>query len=245
MQSRTAFGTYTGPSTGNIINGNRYFIRIRTDVSVSPSRDFTFVYDTDENLRNCCIGIRYYNKNEWNLDTPDFTAEPESDRTRTIHVCPQCCGMKFSTTAAVSQDWYVDPCGNFMEDADSCSQVLYEPDNDNIWSCAACGEEAVMLNVDANEYYRLPHENETVTTIVKFTDADVDGCGTNVETIAILKGTCITDEIKKNIDIAIEKCKCDLSWEWTTDDCLNAAVNYLKTLGFTVEFVNPAVEIIF
>ena len=49
---------------------------------------------------------------------------------------------KFVTTAHECHDWLVDCDGNFIEDR-GCEQVTHEPDPDNEWTCATCGEVAV------------------------------------------------------------------------------------------------------
>ena len=59
------------------------------------------------------------------------------------HVCPSCGGRKFYAPAHVMEEWVVDECGNFIE----CSgflEVYSEPDDDSVWVCFSCGEEAVL-----------------------------------------------------------------------------------------------------
>ena len=58
-------------------------------------------------------------------------------------ICPKCGCKEFITTAHVMQEWKVDGEGNFIETVDSCLQVDYYPDPDNIWTCCRCGSEAV------------------------------------------------------------------------------------------------------
>lgn len=82
----------------------------------------------------------------------------------------------------------------------------------------------------------------SIKTITKFTDVNVDGCGTNVETVAILTGPDITKEIIEGVNKAIEECKIALELYYSTDDCLNAAKEYLNKQGFQVEFMNPEIE---
>ena len=51
---------------------------------------------------------------------------------------------RFIATAHVTQDWIVDGEGNFVElSTKSDCQVLHEPDEEDIWTCAACGTEAI------------------------------------------------------------------------------------------------------
>ena len=62
------------------------------------------------------------------------------------HICPCCGGGEFITTAAVTQDWKVTGDGRFIEVVQDCLDVLAEPSDDNIWSCAECGcDDPVVL----------------------------------------------------------------------------------------------------
>ena len=62
------------------------------------------------------------------------------------HICPCCGGGEFITTAAVTQDWKVTGDGRFIEVVQDCLDVLAEPSDDNIWSCAGCGcDDPVVL----------------------------------------------------------------------------------------------------
>ena len=62
------------------------------------------------------------------------------------HICPCCGGEEFITTAAITQDWKVTGDGRFIEVVQDCLDVLAEPSDDNIWSCAECGcDDPVIL----------------------------------------------------------------------------------------------------
>jgi len=50
---------------------------------------------------------------------------------------------RFITVAHVSQDWVVDPQGNFLEVADASLETVAGPNYDNTWTCKECGAEAV------------------------------------------------------------------------------------------------------
>lgn len=52
--------------------------------------------------------------------------------------CPKCGGTKFLVTAHVTQDWYVDENGEFLETVKECDQVAHYPDDEDIWICAQC-----------------------------------------------------------------------------------------------------------
>ncbi len=58
------------------------------------------------------------------------------------HVCLNCGGDVFYTAAHVMQEWCVDATGDFVNVATECCEVTHEPDDGNIWSCVACGNEA-------------------------------------------------------------------------------------------------------
>tara|TARA_Y100001963_G_scaffold14528_1_gene18130 strand:+ start:1057 stop:1266 length:210 start_codon:yes stop_codon:yes gene_type:complete len=54
---------------------------------------------------------------------------------------------RFIVTAHVTEDWIVDGEGNFVElSTKSDCQVLHEPDEQDVWTCAICGAEANKRN---------------------------------------------------------------------------------------------------
>ena len=61
------------------------------------------------------------------------------------HICLQCGNETFVTTAHVVQDWKVDAYGNFIEDLGT-TETVAPPDDGNIWTCTACGAEAVVMD---------------------------------------------------------------------------------------------------
>ena len=64
----------------------------------------------------------------------------------TRHMCARCGNTEeFYTTAQVSQTWKVDGYGNFIEEI-STDEIIEDPDDDNIWECAYCGEDAVIVD---------------------------------------------------------------------------------------------------
>ena len=56
--------------------------------------------------------------------------------------CPKCGCTKFLVTAHVTQDWYVDENGDFLEVVTECDQVVHQPDDEDIWICTACDFDA-------------------------------------------------------------------------------------------------------
>lgn len=50
---------------------------------------------------------------------------------------------EFITVAHEVHDWKVDEHGNFIDDL-GCSETAHGPDSGNVWTCVACGAEAVF-----------------------------------------------------------------------------------------------------
>ena len=72
--------------------------------------------------------------------------------------------------------------------------------------------------------------------IIKFVDSDVDGCGTNVEMLIQIEGknplsTELVDALKHTIHEYIDS----NAGEWSTDDVVNQASEYLETHGNNTE----------
>lgn len=82
-------------------------------------------------------------------------------------------------------------------------------------------------------------------TIVKFTDVDVDGCGTNIDVLARVYGKDITVETVDRIKDAIRNYKNENEDDWDTDGCLDVVQEQLESEGYEVYFINPAIEICF
>ena len=59
------------------------------------------------------------------------------------HVCPNCGGKTFYTTAQIVQEWMVDEFGKRISVATECLEVMREPDDSINWICAQCGSEGV------------------------------------------------------------------------------------------------------
>lgn len=61
---------------------------------------------------------------------------------RYVAVCPKDAShVRFLATAYVSEDWIVEPDGQWIETADpqGPAEVLYEPNIEDTWTCAECG----------------------------------------------------------------------------------------------------------
>lgn len=81
--------------------------------------------------------------------------------------------------------------------------------------------------------------------IIKFTDVNVDGCGTDAGCLAKVYGNDITVETVDRIKDAINNYKNENEGEWDTDGCLDAAQEQLKVEGYEVHWINPSHEICF
>ena len=79
---------------------------------------------------------------------------------------------------------------------------------------------------------------------IKFIDEDVDGCGTNITTIAKVYGNDITVGTIDRIKDAINNYKREDD-EWDTDGCLEAAQDQFEAEGYEVSWINEEIEICF
>lgn len=61
---------------------------------------------------------------------------------RTIKICPECGNRTFHATAHVTQDWELDENGTFVKALNEAVETTHHPDDDDVWTCAACGFEA-------------------------------------------------------------------------------------------------------
>lgn len=60
-----------------------------------------------------------------------------------IKRCPQCGAESFYVSAHIVQGWKVNSHGTFLETIDECSEVTHTPNNDDLWTCANCGFQAL------------------------------------------------------------------------------------------------------
>lgn len=61
------------------------------------------------------------------------------------HVCsnPECDSKRFVTSSRVVEDWLVDEVGNYIETIET-TETTHGPDDDDGWTCAECGAQAVV-----------------------------------------------------------------------------------------------------
>lgn len=55
---------------------------------------------------------------------------------------------QFIVTAHVVQEWRVNELGEFIKCTVECTDILHHPDRDDVWICAACGEEVREFKED-------------------------------------------------------------------------------------------------
>ena len=89
-------------------------------------------------------GKKYFvlNKEEFSYYLGKKTPSAEEPCVVTKKRCPKCGAESFYVSAHVRQGWEVDCYGNFVATADECEEVIHQPDDDDIWSCANCGYDA-------------------------------------------------------------------------------------------------------
>lgn len=60
-------------------------------------------------------------------------------------VCPNGCNARFIATAHVTQDWYVDEHGNYLDTAEECVETTHSPDFYDVWRCEKCDADATLM----------------------------------------------------------------------------------------------------
>lgn len=76
--------------------------------------------------------------------------------------------------------------------------------------------------------------------IINFIDRDVDGCGTNVETMIHVEGNApLTNEVIQRTKDVIEKYKVENEGNWTTDDVVEEACLHLENEGYMCDTITP------
>lgn len=73
---------------------------------------------------------------------------------------------------------------------------------------------------------------------IRFTDVNIDGCGTNIANIAKVYGPEITNGVIDRVDKAIQCYKASNEGEWDTEGCLEAANIQMEAEGYKIEWVN-------
>lgn len=82
--------------------------------------------------------------------------------------------------------------------------------------------------------------------IINFIDTDVDGCGTDVETMIQIEGDqALTNGAIKSIKDVIERYKKENYGEYSTDDVVEAACEQLGREGYIYECLPADIAIEF
>lgn len=82
--------------------------------------------------------------------------------------------------------------------------------------------------------------------IVKLIDVDVDGCGTNVETMIEIEGKQeLTNGIIQRTKDAIEKYKKENDGEYDTDSIIDVVCEHLESEGYMRDYISEDVDIEF
>jgi dTDP-D-glucose 4,6-dehydratase len=82
--------------------------------------------------------------------------------------------------------------------------------------------------------------------IVKLIDVDVDGCGTNVETMIQVEGKQeLTNGIIQRTKDVIEKYKKGCDGEYDTDSVVDTVCEYLENEGYMCDHISEDVTIEF
>lgn len=68
-----------------------------------------------------------------------------------MKICPKCGCSKFHVTQHVTQTVKVDGEGNFLKELTPCDEVTHATDDDDIWTCAQCGYDAIGYEFNCKE----------------------------------------------------------------------------------------------
>ncbi len=86
---------------------------------------------------------------------------------------------------------------------------------------------------------------ENKVQYIKFTDEDVDGCGTDISELIEVAGPEMTKGVIERTKAAIAKYKEECFDCWDTDGAVDAACDHLKEEGYSCRSMNENVEIRF
>jgi hypothetical protein len=85
-----------------------------------------------------------------------------------------------------------------------------------------------------------------MTQIIKFTDVNVDGCGTDIEVYVQVEGKAeLTNGIIKRTKEVIEEYKKENEYEYDTASIIDVACKHLETEGYMCFSVIPDYDIEF
>lgn len=82
--------------------------------------------------------------------------------------------------------------------------------------------------------------------IIKFIDVNIDGCGTNVESMVQVEGKQeLTNGVIQRTKDAIEKYKKENYGEYDTDSIIDVACKHLETEGYMCDYISEDATIEF
>ena len=82
--------------------------------------------------------------------------------------------------------------------------------------------------------------------IIKFIDINIDGCGTNVESMVQVEGKQeLTNGVIQRTKNAIEKYKKENYGEYHTDSNIDVACEHLETEGYMCDYISEDATIEF
>lgn len=82
--------------------------------------------------------------------------------------------------------------------------------------------------------------------IIKFIDTNIDGCGTNVESMVQIEGKHeLTNGVIQRTKDAIEEYKKDNNGEYDTDSIIDVACEHLESEGYMCDHISEDTTIEF
>lgn len=82
--------------------------------------------------------------------------------------------------------------------------------------------------------------------IIKFIDANIDGCGTNVESMVQIEGKHeLTNGVIQRTKDAIEEYKKENNGEYDTDSIIDVACEHLESEGYMCDHISEDTTIEF
>ena len=102
------------------------------------------------------------------------------------------------------------------------------------------------MNSFETKISKLESEANIMKQIIKLIDVDVDGCGTNVETMIQVEGKQeLTNGIIQRAKDAIEKYKKENDGEYDTDSIVGVVCEHLESEGYMCDYISEDVAIEF
>lgn len=78
--------------------------------------------------------------------------------------------VRFRVTPHVTQDWEVDPHGDFQKCLCECVETVHDTDREDVWECMTCGAYAKIVPDEPD--YVCPPEKETIAVCINHPEHD-------------------------------------------------------------------------